>query len=335
MRKIAPAIAAFLVGSSGGALAEETPAEPKRKDAPDYPVSCEPADGAAPENHSVDVAFSINRDGLTENVSVISSTDSCFEETALSAVRGWIYEPRRVNGRAETQTGMHARLAFSYEEGEPSNVFDAQPIKRDAPAFPERCEVGAADNETVGVEYDVSETGDTENIRIVETTNDCFNKASIAAVEKWKFRPKMVDGEPRRRLGFRSLLNFELRENTPPESFMRRITSRRLSLVRLYLKDGETETAAKTLENFEARYGDSLSRKELAEFHRIRAYVRIKQKDYVGALDDFRTVKRLDPGNSRAAVEKRIVQLEDYLGYGPGEGNAAPEQDASEKQGVP
>ncbi len=322
MRAILAAIAVFFAFSFGAAAAEATPAEPKRKDAPDYPVSCEPAEGSLPPEHWVDVAFSVNREGLTEDVSIVGSTDPCFEEAALSAVRGWVYEPRRVNGRAEAQTGMQTRVTFVVKESEPTDIVDAKPLERVAPGFPWECYDDAAEEEVVVIGFEISSEGSVDNVKVIETTNSCFDEAATAAVKEWKYRPKTVDGKPQRRLGVITQLKFQHQGVTPPESKVRDVVSRRLNQARIQLKRGDAEKALETLERFEARYGASLSRKELAEFHRIRGYVRIKAKEYEGALDDFRAVLRLGPGDSRVAIEKRIVQLEGLLGYGPGQSEA-------------
>ncbi len=321
MRAVLAATAVFIAFSFFGVLAEDTPAQPKQKDAPDYPISCEPADGAAPQTHSVDVSYSINRDGLTENVSILDSTDPCFEEAALSAVRGWVFEPRRVNGRAMAQTGMTAQLLFVPVNDEPASVIEAKPVTRVPPEYPGKCFAGAADEEFVVVKFEVSREGNVDNVEVLETTNSCFNEAAIDSVKEWKFRPKTVDGSPTRQLGAVTQLKFQLQDRTPPEDRVREIVSRRLNQARLQLKGGRPERALKTLQDFEARYGDSLSRKELAEFHRVRGYVRIKLKDYEGALDDFRSAKRLGSGDSLSAVEKRITLLEELLENEPSGSN--------------
>ncbi|MEM9015233.1 MAG: energy transducer TonB, partial [Pseudomonadota bacterium] len=74
---------------------------------------------------------------------------------------------------------------------------DAQPLVRIPPQYPDRCRSSKV--EYVLVEFDVTPEGSVVNPRVVESSNRCFDRSSTRAVQRWKYAPKIVDGEPRPR----------------------------------------------------------------------------------------------------------------------------------------
>jgi len=87
---------------------------------------------------------------------------------------------------------------------------DAQPLVRIPPQYPQRCMARAEDRESVAVEFDVTPEGTVVNPRVLETTNSCFNRAAMRAVERWRYNPKIVDGVAEPRVGVRTVIDFEL-----------------------------------------------------------------------------------------------------------------------------
>jgi protein TonB len=58
------------------------------------------------------VKFDIGENGRVSNVAVVESTPpGIFDDAALTAVRKWVYEPRKENGVAVTSQAK-ARLVF-------------------------------------------------------------------------------------------------------------------------------------------------------------------------------------------------------------------------------
>lgn len=331
MRIVLAAATAFLALSFNAALAEDVPADPKSKVPPAYPTSCYPEDSVSAEQHRVDVAFEIGANGLTENVRIMQSTDACFEEVSLAAVRSWVYEPRRVNSRARRQEDMEATFIFDFilaedpagvDEPEVKTdaralVFDARPAKRVPPRFPDKCQSRAHREEIVVLEFSVDKNGDTKNVIVIDSTNDCFDRAARQSVRQWKYEPKTIDGEPVERNGVRVEIKFILEGagRVRPENVIRRSVASRLNKARhrLQKKDDPVEVL-QDLAEFEAKYGDGLSPAELAEFHRIRGLARLDAKDYQGALDDFYVVQREGSIEAAESVSVIVAELEKGLG---------------------
>ena len=80
-----------------------------RSVAPIYPNRCG-EDAAAME--SVTLLFDVTGIGRTANARVISSTNACFDKSALKTVKRWRFEPKTVNGAAQTDAGKTATLHF-------------------------------------------------------------------------------------------------------------------------------------------------------------------------------------------------------------------------------
>ncbi len=89
---------------------------------------------------------------------------------------------------------------------------DAQPLVRIPPQYPQRCMARADNREAVSVEFDVTPEGQVVNPRVLETTNSCFNRAAMRAVERWRYNPKIVDNVAEPRLGVRTVIEFQLEE---------------------------------------------------------------------------------------------------------------------------
>jgi len=85
---------------------------------------------------------------------------------------------------------------------------NVQPLVRIEPQYPERCLSRADDEENVRVEIDVDENGDVADVRIIDSTNSCFDREVIRAVRRWKYQPKVQDGKAVPRAGVRTTLTF-------------------------------------------------------------------------------------------------------------------------------
>lgn len=89
---------------------------------------------------------------------------------------------------------------------------DAQPLVRIPPQYPDQCQRGAKPREAVTVEFNVTPEGTVVNPQVVDSTNSCFNRAALRAVERWRYQPRIVDNQARPRFGVRTTLVFNLGE---------------------------------------------------------------------------------------------------------------------------
>jgi TonB family protein len=83
--------------------------QPIVRHAPDYPPD---ALERGLEGH-VQVKFDVTAAGVVENVSVVESSDSQFEDSAVRAVSGWRYLPRIAAGKRVGSQGIHTIIRFA------------------------------------------------------------------------------------------------------------------------------------------------------------------------------------------------------------------------------
>lgn len=83
---------------------------------------------------------------------------------------------------------------------------DAQPLVRIPPIFPPTI------NESghCRVRFDVTERGVPVNVKTTYCTNPLLKKVTVNSIKKWKYAPKMVDGQAVARKGVASKVSFRL-----------------------------------------------------------------------------------------------------------------------------
>ena len=261
----------------------------------------------------VQIAFRVSRKGLPKEARVMESSDPCFEETAIAAVRSWTYEPRRSKNGTPQEDELETRLIFELEAPTFVESYDARPRKRVHPDYPERCMRRANEFEIVRIRFDVTESGDVDNIRIFESTNECLNSSVLEAAAAWEYAPKVIQGEPVRRNNVETQFTFKIAGGRKaPEDRMRRHLQRVFhGLQSSVFSHKNPEKALKKLAEIEERYGDTFTRAESSVFHRLRGVARLDMEDYRGALDDFRATA--NAGAADASIMTVIFELEQAI----------------------
>ena len=89
------------------------------------------------------------------------------------------------------------------------------PIVRVEPVYPQRA-LDRGIQGWVEVEFTVTEVGSISEPTILRShPSAIFNKAALRAIERWKYEPKVVDGQPVSRPGMRNRFRFQLNEAGP------------------------------------------------------------------------------------------------------------------------
>lgn len=87
---------------------------------------------------------------------------------------------------------------------------DYLPIVRVEPLYPRRAQERGIEGHTL-MEFTVTELGTVEDpVVIEEEPRGYFSRASLNAVRKWKFKPKVINGQAVRVSGVRTLLTFTM-----------------------------------------------------------------------------------------------------------------------------
>lgn len=89
---------------------------------------------------------------------------------------------------------------------------DYLPIVKVAPIYPRRAQERGLSGYVI-VEYTVTKLGTVENVIVIESTSSVFNRAAIKAAQKFKYKPKVVDGKPIDVSGVQHKITFEMSED--------------------------------------------------------------------------------------------------------------------------
>lgn len=88
---------------------------------------------------------------------------------------------------------------------------DYLPIVKVAPIYPRRAAERGLSGYVI-VEFTVTKSGAVVDAKIIESTNSVFNRNAIKAALKFKYKPKVVDGEPVDVTGVLHKITFELED---------------------------------------------------------------------------------------------------------------------------
>ncbi|MCC5995657.1 MAG: energy transducer TonB [Oceanicaulis sp.] len=86
---------------------------------------------------------------------------------------------------------------------------DAQPLVRIEPQYPMRAQERGLEGQCT-VEFDVTPDGQPTNISIVNCTSSLFQSATIRAVERWRYEPRIEGGNAVWRRGVRTTLVYNI-----------------------------------------------------------------------------------------------------------------------------
>ncbi len=111
-------------------------------------------------------------------------------------------------GRFATNVNINA----SIDIGAAPSDRDIQPIVRIPPQYPRRAAERGLEG-YVDLRFSISITGAVLNPQVTYSTSSIFNRSAIRAVEKWKYNPKIVDGQAVERHGVEVRITFELEDD--------------------------------------------------------------------------------------------------------------------------
>lgn len=114
---IARRLAPDLSGGSGA----ENPLRLKQRRQAKYPRELENTPGSG----WVDILYAVATDGTTRNHMVLSSTGAAYTRAALDAIKGWQFEPPRVNGKPVEVFGEQQSFHFDVK----NNQYDERRVR--------------------------------------------------------------------------------------------------------------------------------------------------------------------------------------------------------------
>ncbi len=97
------------------------------------------------------------------------------------------------------------RIGFGVNDGE------YLPIVKVAPIYPSRALSRGIEGYVI-VEFTVTRTGTVRDVFVVESTSSLFERSATEAALKFKYKPRVIDGEPVEVTGVRNKITFEIEE---------------------------------------------------------------------------------------------------------------------------
>ncbi len=82
-------------------------------------------------------------------------------------------------------------------------------VVRPAPQYPSDMAARGIEG-FVRVQYTVTESGSTDDVVVINSSNRGFERNAVKAVQKFKFKPRIVDGQPQAVSNVLSLIEFKL-----------------------------------------------------------------------------------------------------------------------------
>ncbi len=107
-------------------------------------------------------------------------------------------------------TGGIVGTGTSNTDGSDGVSANAEPIERVNPEFPEEARLKGIEG-WVLVRFDIAEDGRVENVEVVDASpRNMFERDARKAVKKWKYAPRMSNGQPVRVVGREVQVDFKL-----------------------------------------------------------------------------------------------------------------------------
>ena len=88
---------------------------------------------------------------------------------------------------------------------------DYLPIVKVAPIYPRRAQTRGLEGYCL-LEFTVTKTGTVRDARSIECSSSLFERASVNAAEKFKYKPRVVDGQEIEVPGVQHIIRFEMEE---------------------------------------------------------------------------------------------------------------------------
>jgi TonB family protein len=99
-----------------------------------------------------------------------------------------------------------AKPGFGVSDGEYLPIVKVQPI------YPQRALRDRIEGHVI-VSFTVTTTGETDNVRVVESSSPIFDTAAIESAKKYKYKPRIVDGKPVAVDGVETRIEFTLQND--------------------------------------------------------------------------------------------------------------------------
>ena len=110
-------------------------------------------------------------------------------------------------------SGANARIDLNFGQSGRIGMGDGDflPIVKVAPLYPRRAQSRGLEGQCL-IEFTVTETGSVKDAFVVDCTSSLFQRASINAALKFKYKPRITDGVAIEVTGVQHIITFEIED---------------------------------------------------------------------------------------------------------------------------
>ncbi len=148
--------------------------------------------------------------GRVERVMIYRSITPLLNESAVDAVKQWVYEPLIVDGKPEPAVfTVTVRFKLNGDENRDKDIEEiskgavrakdqiAPPklIKKVDPVYPEEARAEGVQGVVI-LEILTDKEGKVVGVKILKSESSLLNKAAVDAVKQWEYEPLVLKGKP-------------------------------------------------------------------------------------------------------------------------------------------
>jgi TonB family protein len=165
----------------------------------------------AGESATVAAEFTVNADGMTEDIQITDPTGGDFEEALRAAIESWVFQAVRGDegtiavrlrvrhefapALAEERLAVHLKPDGGGIKGPSGLDQPLKPLWRGFPVYPRKLLDERLQGRAV-IEFVIDRDGRARVPRVVEATAPEFGWAGMAAITQWVFERPMRGGQP-------------------------------------------------------------------------------------------------------------------------------------------
>lgn len=162
------------------------------------------------ESVSIDITRA-KRDESSETNRELDRPDDQEEPPEPPKIDPQMDQAPRIEGMGARMPGLNVDLSGGLSLGGVLDG-DVQPIVRVPPQYPPSAAQRGLEG-FVLVEFTIDTDGSVRDPKVRESSNSVFERPALRAIVRWKYRPQIVDGEPRVRRFCCTRIEFKLEGN--------------------------------------------------------------------------------------------------------------------------
>jgi protein TonB len=124
-------------------------------------------------------------------------------------------EPQSSNFESSLRVSMSAPTVSTNARigGLGFNISDGEylPIVKVAPIYPPRAAQRGLEGYVI-VQYTVTTTGEVRDVVVIESSSSLFDRAAVESAQKYRYKPRVIDGTPIEVVGVTTRIIFELED---------------------------------------------------------------------------------------------------------------------------